>query len=168
MAGRGYLLERPMTASPTPKRKRPVTIGWREWVVFPELWDGPIKAKIDTGARTSAIHAYHIRPVLRGGERFVRFDIHPVQHHKQPEISCIAPIHDRRVVTSSNGLREKRYIILTRLRIGTKSWPVELSLTNRDELGFRVLIGRQAIRGHAVVDPGRSYIVPMLKNRRPR
>jgi len=149
-----------MAASPKKKRRRLVTIGWREWVVFPELWDGAIKAKIDTGARTSAIHAFHIRPFTRGGESFVRFDIHPVQHRRNPEISCVAPVLDRRVVTSSNGQRERRYIIASRIRIGEKSWPVEISLTNRDEMGFRVLIGRQALRGRVLVDPGRSYVMP--------
>ena len=148
------------TAAKQKKKKAgPLMIGWRERVTFPDLWDGAIKAKIDTGARTSAIHAFDIRVVVRGGKRFVRFNIHPVQHHKAPEIACIAPIHDRRFVTSSNGIREKRYIVLTKLRIGARCWPIELALTNRDEMGFRVLVGRQALRGHAVVDPGKSYLI---------
>jgi len=138
------------------KRVKPA-VGWREWVALPELGVDRIKAKIDTGARTSAIHAFEIRPFERDGRKYVRFLLHPVQHHKKPEVSCEAPVVDERIVTSSNGEKQHRYVIETTIKLGEKSWPIEMTLTNRDEMGFRMLLGRGAVRKRFVVDPGSSF-----------
>lgn len=143
------------------KRTRPPakvrTIGWREWVGLPELGVDRIKAKIDTGARTSTLHAYNIHAFDSNGRSYVRFRIHPVQRHRLPEIECVAPLVDRRMVRNSGGKTEERYVVRTRLRIGNRSWPIELTLTNRDEMSFRMLVGRAAIRGRFNVSPGSSF-----------
>ncbi len=131
-------------------------IGWREWIGFPELGVERIKAKIDTGARTSSIHAYRVRKI-DGDEPRVEFFLHPVQHRRHPELRCVAEIADERMVKSSNGGQETRYVILTPMSMGNETWPVELTLSNRDQMGFRALVGRVAIRGRYVVDPAVSY-----------
>ena len=141
---------------PRPKREKAV-VGWREWAALPELGVERIKVKIDTGARTSALHAYRIKPFRRNGTRLARFYLHPVQHRRRPEVLCEAPIVDERVVTSSNGTEEHRYVIRTPLKIGEMEWPIEVTLTNRDEMGFRMLLGRQALRKRLIVDPGTSF-----------
>lgn len=138
-------------------KKEKAVIGWREWVALPELGVDKVKAKIDTGARTSAIHAFEIRPFDRDGKRYVRFSLHPVQHRRYPVICCEAPVVDERTVTSSNGKQEHRYVIGTTLRLGEEDWPIEMTLTNRDEMGFRMLLGRAAVRRRFVVDPGSSF-----------
>lgn len=132
-------------------------IGWREWVDLPDLGLPPIKAKIDTGAQTSCLHALHIRPFMDDGRQYVAFDVHPQQRHRRPEFHCIAPVIDRRRITSSNGQGEVRYVVSTTMHIGAVAWVGELTLTNREALGFRMLIGRQAIRNRFMIDPGRSY-----------
>ena len=139
------------------ERSEPTTIGWREWAALPDLGVDRIKVKIDTGARTSAIHAFDIRPFERNGQKYVSFLLHPVQRHRQPEIPCEAPVVDERVVTSSNGERQWRYVIETAVKLGETLWPIELTLTNRDEMGFRMLLGRRALRKRFVVDPGGSF-----------
>lgn len=139
------------------KKKAKPVIGWREWVGLPDFGTMRMKAKIDTGARTSAVHAYRIRPFQRDGRAFVEFFLHPVQNRRQPEVACEAQVLEERWVTSSNGKRERRIIVKTRLALAGKTWPIELSLTNRDEMGFRMLLGRQALRRRFVVDPGSSY-----------
>lgn len=137
--------------------KRKELVGWREWVGFPTLGITEIKAKIDTGARTSALHAFKIELSGTAALRIVRFFVHPVQGKRLPEIACEAPVVDERLVMSSSGHKERRYVIETRLKMGGREWPIELTLTNRDEMGFRVLLGRQALRRHLIVDPGTSY-----------
>lgn len=124
---------------------------------LPELGIERIKAKIDTGARTSALHAFKITRFRRKGRRFIRFCVHSVQRRRQPEILCEAPLIDERIITSSSGQQDHRYVIETCLRIGESEWPIEVTLTNRDEMGFRMLLGRQALRRRFVVDPGSSY-----------
>ena len=135
---------------------RPV-LGWREWIALPDLGIDAIKAKVDTGARTSALHAFRIKTFEEDGVRRVRFQVHPLQRRKRPSIECEAEVIDERRVTSSNGQKELRLVIKTPIEIGGKTWPVELTLTNRDEMSFRMLLGRQAVRGHAIIDPGRSF-----------
>ncbi len=132
-------------------------IGWREWVRFPDLGGAVIKAKIDTGAKTSALHAYRIKKEMRDGVPWASFRVHPMQRHRHPEIQCSAPIVDEREIRSSNGHTEVRFVVKTPLKIGPYTHPVELTLTNRDEMGFRVLIGRQALKKFYIVDSSLSY-----------
>lgn len=139
-------------------RRKPVVIGWREWVGLPDLGIAAIKAKIDTGARTSAIHAFRPRIVEDGDERLIHFSLHPVQHHRRPEIACIAPLVGHRHIRSSNGQIEERLVIATTMVMAGVVWPVQLTLTNRDDMGFRMLIGRRALRRRFLVDPSRSYV----------
>lgn len=152
------------------RRKREKTVlGWREWIALPDLGVDRIKVKIDTGARTSALHAFRITPVTRDGVLHVRFFLHPVQGHRRPEIACEAPVIDDRVVVSSNGERQRRFVIETLARIGDEVRPIEITLTNRDEMGFRMLLGRQALRKRFVVDPGTSFkLTRTERSRRPK
>jgi hypothetical protein len=132
-------------------------IGWREWLGLPELGIAAIKAKIDTGARTSALHAWRIEPFEHGGAPWIRFHLHPLQRTRGLSIARCAPVHDRRLVTDSGGHRERRYVIETALVLGTSERRVELTLTDRDTMLFRMLLGRQAMRGLRVL-PERSYL----------
>ena len=133
-------------------------LGWREWVGFPDLGISQIKAKVDTGARTSCLHAFLVEPFEREGAPWVRFDIHPNQNNCSEVLSCAAPVFDKRIVRDSGGHEELRYVIETRISIGGRLHTVEVTLTDRDTMKFRVLLGRTAIRREYVVDPGRSYV----------
>lgn len=133
-------------------------LGWREWIGFPELGIAQIKAKVDTGARTSCLHAFLVEPFSKDDTSWVRFDIHPDNHDTREVIRCQAPVKDRRVVRDSGGHEELRYVIETEILIGGIAHRVEVTLTDRDTMKFRVLLGRTAIQGHYVVDPGRSYL----------
>jgi hypothetical protein len=138
------------------RRERPV-IGWREWVQLPGLLELPIKAKIDSGARTSSIHSFGSRRFSDGGAPHVEFLLHPLQGSATPEIACIAPVLDERMVRSSNGESERRIVVETLARLGDIDWRIELTLADRDVMGFRMLLGREAIRRRFLIDPGRSY-----------
>lgn len=144
------------------KRSRPrppaLTTGWREWVALPELGVEAIKAKLDTGAATSALHAVHIRRFTTAGVDRVAFDVHPAQRGTRGTVNCSAEVIDERMFKSSNGQRERRIVIKRLLAIGGRRFPIEISLTNRDTMGFRMLIGRSAMRGRLLVDPGRSFV----------
>ena len=122
-------------------------IGWREWLALPDLGLPAIKAKIDTGARTSALHAYFVEPFHKGGIEHVRFGIHPLQKRTDIEVVCEAPVIDRRWVSDSGGHREWRYVIEAPVHMGGRVWPVEITLTSRDSMLFRMLLGRTAIKG---------------------
>ncbi len=143
------------------KTKKPprTEIGWRELASFPDLGVERIAAKIDTGAKTSALHAFRIGETDIDGAPHVEFYLHPRRRRRKPEIFCCAPIADKRTIRSSNGQEEERYVIETRLRLGPRLWKVELALTNRDAMGFRLLIGRDALRRKFIVDPGASYLL---------
>ncbi|MDF1561835.1 MAG: RimK/LysX family protein [Deltaproteobacteria bacterium] len=144
------------------KRKlRPpkVLIGWREWVELPSLGIERIKAKIDTGARTSALHADVVRTYHRAGRCFVTFRVHPTQRSLSPELEVHAEMIDERQVRSSSGKAELRPVILTTLQLGEERWPIEITLTRRDLMGFRMLLGRQALRRRVRIDPGRSFLL---------
>jgi ribosomal protein S6--L-glutamate ligase len=137
-------------------------LGWEEWVALPDLGLPAIKAKVDTGARTSALHAFFVEPVP-GRTARVRFGVHPIPRRADIEIVCVAPVVDRRSVTSSNGDREKRYVISTPIRIGEREWNIEVTLTNRESMSYRMLLGRQAIGGGILVDPASSFRQPRLR-----
>jgi hypothetical protein len=135
-------------------------IGWREWVSFPELGLEKIKAKIDTGARSSALHAYDIQTYkTRTGKIKVKFAVHPIQKNNRIIVQCHADLVDQRFVKSSSGVKELRTTVLTQLKMGDVIWPIELTLTNRDTMGFRLLIGRTAIKKKFLVDPQKSFLV---------
>jgi hypothetical protein len=142
------------------------TIGWREWLAFPELGIPAIKAKVDTGARTSCLHAFFVEPYQDQGANWVRFGIHPLQGNTQEEIVCHAPVKDRRVVRDSGGHEEVRYVIETAIMLGNETTRAEVTLTDRDSMKFRALLGRTAIRGRYVVDSGRSFLRGKRKKRR--
>ena len=141
----------------SPRSKKKQILGWREWVSLPSLRIVAIRAKLDTGAKTSALHAWDISVREVKGEKWIRFRVLPMQSEGVTPVLCEAPLSDRRWVTSSSGTRELRYIIETTLQIGPKSWPIELSLTNREGLEFPMIIGREAMRNRLIVDPRASY-----------
>jgi len=132
-------------------------IGWREWVGLPELGIKTIKAKVDTGARSSSLHAYDIEHFDRDGKPWVRFKVHPIQRKKGAVVLAEAELLDLRSVRSSSGKASQRPVILTSVLLHGVSWQVELTLANRSKMGFRMLLGREAIRGRFNVDSGMSY-----------
>lgn len=148
-----------MVSSPSRRRLTlRTTVGWREWVALPD-WDVPdIKAKIDTGARTSAIHAFDVEAIERDGRPWARFAIHPWQHSAADEVVVEAPMLGERQVRSSSGSAVDRPVVATTMVLAGREVPIEVTLTRRDEMGFRLLIGREALRWLYVVDPARSYV----------
>lgn len=140
-----------------PKPAKPV-MGWREWVALPDLGIGRIKAKVDTGARSSSLHAYEIRRFRRKGVSMVRFKVHPIQRNFRTTVESEAVVVDQRKVRSSSGQQSLRWVVETDIEVLGQRWPIEITLSRRDAMGFRMLLGRQAIRGHFVVDPGRSFV----------
>lgn len=135
-----------------------IVVGWREWCELPALQLPKMKVKIDTGARTSALHAFNIEPFTQDNTRMVRFDVHPLQDNDDVVVHCEAALIDQRVITSSNGEKELRCVIKTPCHIGKRAWNIELTLTNRSSMRFRMLLGRKAMKRHAVVDPGSSFL----------
>ena len=140
----------------------PFIIGWQEWLVLPELGLPAVKAKIDTGARTSALHAFHIEPFGPAAAPMVRFGVHPIPGRLDVAVFCSAAICDRREVTSSNGEKETRTFIRTPVSMGANTWDIEIGLTNRESMAYRMLLGRQAIRDDMMVDATTSFRQPRL------
>ena len=139
-----------------------LTIGWREWLALPELGITTIKAKVDTGARSSALHAFDLERFERAGITLIRFKVHPRQRDTHIAIAAEAPLVEDRWVRNSGGHAQQRPVIRTLVLWGGPQWPIELTLTNRDVMGFRMLLGREAIRQRFLVDPGRSYLQGMV------
>lgn len=133
-------------------------VGWREWLALPQLGIDTIKAKVDTGARTSALHAYYVDPFMRARVQWVRFGIHPVQDNTDVIIECEAPVKDQRMVTDSGGHMEQRFVIETEFQLGKQQWNAEMTLTSRDNMKFRMLLGRRALEDRFIVNPAGSYL----------
>lgn len=134
------------------------TIGWREWLALPDLGAEWIKCKVDTGARSSSLHAFDIEHFDRDGTRWVSFEIHPWQGSAMDAVRTEAPLADLRSVKSSSGQSEERPVIRSRVVLCGLEYEIDLTLTLRDEMGFRMLLGREALRTRFLVDPGRSYL----------
>lgn len=136
----------------------PETAGWREWVSLPDLGVPWTKAKLDTGARSSAVHAFDLEAFERDGAEWVRFSIHPWQRSAEDAVEVELPVHDRRIVRSSSGHAEERYVVLMEILLLGRTVTAEVTLSRRDEMGFRFLIGRQALCQGFAVDSSRSYV----------
>lgn len=132
--------------------------GWREWVTLPDLGIDWIKAKVDTGARTSSLHAFDVEEFSRDGQEWVRFTVHPWQESLDDTVVHESRIADRRTVRSSSGHSEHRIVVVMRIRLVGVDVDAEVTLTNRDEMGFRMLIGREALRQGFIVDPAHSFL----------
>ncbi|MCE0507722.1 MULTISPECIES: ATP-dependent zinc protease family protein [Microbacterium] len=132
--------------------------GWREWVSLPDLGVDWIKAKIDTGARTSSLHAFDIVEFAQDGETWVRFKVKPWQDSQEDAVVVECPVHDRRAVRSSSGHAQERLVVELLIRLVDREVLAEVTLSNRDEMGFRMLIGREALRQGFSVDPARSFL----------
>lgn len=143
--------------------KNKLIVGWNEWCSLPDLGIAQIKAKIDTGAKTSALHAFDIHEDRTGNN--VNFSIHPLQANRKITVKCHAPIVDVRHIMSSNGHNELRYVIMTTLVMGELSWEIEMTLSNRDPLKYRMLLGRKALVKHVIVDPSRSLCLGKIHKR---
>jgi hypothetical protein len=136
-----------------------ITIGWREWLALPTLGIANIKVKVDTGARTSAIHADYIEPFDNNGALYVRFALVSNLHGASKKTVCEAPVLDKRIITSSCGDKECRYVIITKIRLGGITKEIELTLTNRSTMKFKMLLGRTALSKDFNVAPSRSYVM---------
>lgn len=148
-----------MTAQAKTPANSAAVLGWREWVALPKLGIPAIKAKIDTGAKTSALHAFRIESFSQDDVEHVRFWLHPLRKNLKVELVCEAPVVQRRVVRDSGGHAEERYVIESPVSIGSRAWNIELTLTSREDMLFRMLLGRSAIAsGNLVIDPNLSYV----------
>jgi len=140
-----------------------LTVGWREWVLLPDLNLPVIKAKVDTGARTSCLHAFNVEEFTKQDKEWIRFGIHPHQDDSDTEVFCEAEVLDKRIVTDSGGHKESRYVISTDIVLGNKRWPIEITLTNRDSMLFRFLLGRTAMENKIIVNPAKSFLLGELE-----
>lgn len=134
-----------------------IIVGNEEWCAFPDLGIPAIKARVDTGAKTSCLHAFNMKTFKRKGVVWVGFEIHPLQKNRHVCVWCEAPVVDKRLVKSSTGDSQKRHVIKTPLQIGNDCWEIEVTLTNRDSMGYRMLLGREAMNGRMLVDPAMSF-----------
>lgn len=135
-----------------------ILVGSEEWCSLPELNIPLIKARVDSGAKTSSLHAFNIQPFHRNNALWVNFEVHPIQKDRKVSIHCQAKVVDRRSVKSSSGISENRFVIKSSFKIGAYNWDIEMTLTNRDSMGFRMLLGREAMIDRIMVDPGAIYL----------
>lgn len=142
----------------TDKPEQLPMLGWREWVALPEFGIAQIKAKIDTGARSSALHTVDMEPYQKAGENWLMFTVEAKQKQPGLLIECHAPIKDRRIVSDSGGHKQRRYVIETQLVFGQHLIQAEITLTNRDSMRFRMLLGRTAMNKVFIIDPHASYL----------
>lgn len=143
---------------PTRRRSDLPRIGWREWIALPDFGIDAVKAKVDTGARTSSIHALHIEPYESDGKSRVRFQIHPLQRDAHTTAAVDAEVIEYRHVRSSTGHASLRPVVVTTVRLYDVCWEIELTLTSRDQMGFRMLLGREAVRGRFLIDASKSFL----------
>ena len=141
-----------------------LTVGWREWVALPEIGIPRIKAKIDTGARTSCLHTASYEIFQKDGQDWVRFTVHPIKKHNEVETHAELPVSDYRIVRDSGGHEERRPFIKTTLKLPTASWEIEISLSNRENMKFRMLLGRTSMRTKILVDCSQSYLTKTKKS----
>lgn len=141
-----------------------IILGSEEWCSFPDLGIPIIKARVDSGAKTSALHAINIVSFVKNEEDWVRFDINPIQNNSKTIIHCQALLIDKRIVKSSSGFREQRFVIQSDLKVGKNTWSIQMTLTNRDSMGFRMLLGREAMSGRVLVDPEQNYLSGTITN----
>ena len=137
--------------------KSKIIVGSEEWCSFPGLGVPAIKARVDSGAKTSSMHAFNIHKFRREGQSWVSFEVHPLQNDRRTVIRCERPVIDKRVVKSSSGASETRYVIGATIKVATDTWDIELTLANRDSMGYRMLLGREAMSGRMLVDPSLSF-----------
>jgi len=147
-----------INCSAKPDMQSKFIAGSKEWCSLPQLDIAAVRARVDSGAKTSSIHAFNIEPFTRDSKQWVRFDLHPLQKSRRATIRCEAPVVDRRTIRSSNGSSEKRFVIRTPMTINGATWDIELTLTNRDAMGFRMLLGREAMSGRILVDSEAEYL----------
>jgi ribosomal protein S6--L-glutamate ligase len=139
-----------------------IIVGSEEWCALPQINIPAIKARVDSGAKTSALHAVNITPYKKNGNPWVSFEVHPLQNDGKTTIHCEAPVFDKRRVKSSSGQSEKRFVIKIAISIAEDTWEIEVTLTNRDSMGYRMLLGRQAMSGKMLVDPEASLLLGEL------
>lgn len=144
----------------------PPIIGWREWLSLPQLKIKEIKAKIDTGAKTSALHAFDIKILKKGSKKFVSFKVHPTQRDMKKVVQAQAELVEERLVKNSGGKVSLRPVINSQVKLGPLVWEIELTLINRDQMGFRMLLGRDAVKNLLLVNPGRSFLIGKKKRRK--
>lgn len=154
--------------SDSPTQSDPTLIGWREWAAFPEWGIPAVKMKIDTGARTSALHVDDLEIVEQEGRRVATFTVHPWQRSERDGVEVSVPLVDERAVTSSSGESSTRPVVMATIDLDGAPHEIELTLTRRDDMGFRMLLGRKAMEGRYLVDPSHSYLTgrPDLATRR--
>ena len=141
-----------------------LVVGSEEWCAFPSLGIPAIRARVDSGAKTSALHAFNIHAFKRAGQSWVSFDVHPLQSNRKVAVSCEAPVIARRSIRNTSGSSEKRYVVRVPMRLGEHTWDIEITLANRDSMGYRMLLGREAMENRILVDPSSSSMLGRLSD----